>query len=105
MSHYNSCHCRVEILSMCKGIMNEVMTLADGLDLIIFCQDTDSLHINYDEVEISTKEFQAKYGRDLVGEKIGQFHIDFEMDEAVDELYAVEYYFLGKKVYYDKLES
>ena len=27
------------------------------------------------------------------------------MDGAVDDMYAVESYFLGKKVYYDKLES
>ena len=53
---------------------------------------------------ILTKEFKAKYGRDLVGKKLGQLHIDFEMDGAVDDIYAVENYFLGKKVYYDKLE-
>ena len=27
------------------------------------------------------------------------------MDGAVDDIHAVESYFLGKKVYYDKLES
>ena len=36
---------------------------------------------------------------------MGQSHIDLEMDGAVDDIYAVESYFLGKKVYYDKLES
>ena len=38
---------------------------------------------------------------------MGQFHIDFEMDGAVDDIYiyAVETYFLGKKVYYGKLGS
>ena len=36
---------------------------------------------------------------------MGQFHIDFEMDGAEDDIYAVECYFLWKKVYYDKLDS
>ena len=54
---------------------------------------------------ILTKEFKAKYGRELVGKNMGQFHIDFEMDGAADDLYAVESYFLGKKVYYDRLDS
>jgi len=48
---------------------------------------------------ILTKEFKAKYGRDLVGKKLGQLHIDFEMDGAVDDIYSVESYLLGKKVY------
>ena len=98
MSHYNYCHCGVEILYMNKTIVNEVMCLAEDLDLEIFHQDTDSLHINYDEVKILTKAFKAKYGRELVGKNMGQFHIDFEMDGVVDYIYAVGSYFLGKKV-------
>ena len=39
------------------------------------------MHINYDEVEILIKEVKAKYGRDLVGRNMGQFHIDFERME------------------------
>ena len=61
MSQYNYCHCGVEILSMSKRIMNEVMCLAEDVDLKIFYQDTDSMHMNYDEVPILTKEFQRKY--------------------------------------------
>ena len=87
MSHYNYCHCGVEILFMSKRIMSEVMILAEDLDLKIFYQDTDSMHINYGEVEIWTKEFKAKSGRDLVGRNMGQSHIDFETDGAVDDIY------------------
>ena len=97
MSHYNYCHCGVEILSMRKRIMNEVMTLAEGLDFDIFYQGIDSMLINYGKVEMLTKAFKAKCGRDLVGKKMGQFHIDFEMDGAVDDIYAVESYFLSKE--------
>ena len=49
-SHYDYCHCGVEILSMSKRITNEVMCSAEDLDLKIFYQDTDSMNINYDEV-------------------------------------------------------
>jgi hypothetical protein len=45
------------------------------------------MHINYDEVKILRKAFKANYGRDLVGKNMGQCHIDFEMDGAVDDIY------------------
>ncbi len=35
------------------------------------------------------------------------FHIDFNMEDAGkdEEIYSTESYFLGKKIYYDKVES
>ena len=50
IDHYNYAHCGVEILSMSKRIMNEVMTLAEDNKLNIWYQDTDSMHINYEDV-------------------------------------------------------
>ena len=85
--------------------MNEVMTLAEDLGLSIWYQDTDSMHINYEEVELLAKEFKKKYNRDLIGDEMSQFHIDFDLDGACGEIYATESYFLAKKVYIDKLES
>ena len=67
INHYNYCHCGVEILSMSKRIMNEVMCLAEDFKLSIYYQDTDSMHINYEDVEILSKEFKNKYNRDLIG--------------------------------------
>ena len=40
----------VQILSMSKRIMNEVMTTAEDLDIKIFYQDTDSMHIEKDKI-------------------------------------------------------
>ena len=40
---------------MSKRIMNEVMTLADDEQLSIWYQDTDSMHINYEEVDVLEK--------------------------------------------------
>lgn len=105
INHYNYCHCGVEVLSMSKRIMNEVMTLAEDLKLSIYYQDTDSMHINYEEVDVLAKEFKLKYNRELIGEDMGSFHVDFDMDGASGEIYAKESYFIAKKVYIDILES
>ena len=111
-NHYNYCHCGVEILSMSKRIMNEVMCLAEDFKLSIYYQDTDSMHINYEDVEILEKEFKNEYDRELIGKGLGQFHIDFDMFDddgekitGLKDIYAKESYFLAKKVYIDKLEG
>ena len=70
------------------------------------------MHINYEDVEILEKEFKNEYDRDLIGEDLGQFHIDFDMFDddgekitGLKDIYAKESYFLAKKVYIDKLEG
>ena len=40
-----------------------------------------------------------------MGEELGNFHIDFSMDNANTETCAIESFFLGKKTYRDILES
>ena len=45
------------ILSMSKRIMNEVMCLAEDNDLSIYYQDTDSMHIELDDIEKLGKIF------------------------------------------------
>ncbi len=93
----------VTVLSMSKRIMNEVMTLAEDLDINIYYQDTDSMHIDHDKVPLLDQEFEKLYGRKLIGEnKMGCFHNDF--DELKDA-YATLHISLGKKMYYDKLEN
>ena len=41
----------------------------------------------------------------MVGEDLGNFHVDFDMYGATSEIYAIESLFLGKKTYIDILES
>ena len=43
---------------MSKRIMNEVMTLAEDEGLNIWYQDTDSMHINYEEIELLALAFK-----------------------------------------------
>lgn len=121
-THYNRQHVACEVLSVSKNIMNEVMCLAEEEDIgaTIHYTDTDSMHLDYDKVETLGHEFKKKYGRELIGKELGQFHTDFEFAgsyrtvnrklekvgdsmKSVGDIKAVESYFIGKKTYLDKL--
>lgn len=102
-THFNNVACGVEILSMSKRIMNEVMTLAEELKYKMYITDTDSIHIDTDKVEKLGEEFTKRYGRQLIGKGMGQFHCDFEMDGVKNDPVAISSIFLGKKMYCDKL--
>ena len=51
MSHFNYVHCGVEILSMSKRIMDKVFDVSNECGVKIYYQDTDSIHLNYDDVD------------------------------------------------------
>jgi len=103
--HDTPCHLASLILSQSKRIMNRVMCLAEDIGLMIFYQDTDSMHIFSKAVPILSIAYKEKYGQDLVGEDLGQFHTDFSVSErGAKNIRAVESYFLGKKCYVDRLE-
>lgn len=119
-THYNRQHVACEVLSVSKNIMNEVMCLAEDIGAKIHYTDTDSMHIDFDKVETLGQEFKTKYGRELIGKKLGQFHTDFEYSgsyrtvdgklekvgdsmKSVGEIKAAQSYFIGKKTYLDKL--
>ena len=114
------------ILAYSKRIMYEVMCLAQDLNIPIYYQDTDSMHIPRERVSELETAYKQKYGRELIGKQLGQFHSDFDskvIDDAKktiikehpeyteqqikeikdSEIYAVESYFIAKKVYIDKL--
>ena len=85
--------------------MNKVFDASTRCGVKIYYQDTDSIHLNYDDVDKIVKKYKEIYDKDLVGEDLGNFHIDFSMDKANSEIYAIESLFLGKKTYIDILES
>lgn len=102
--HFNFSLLGIQVLSMSKRIMNEVMCLAFDLGCHIYYQDTDSMHIEVDDLPKLEKAFEEKYNRKLVGSNMGQFHSDFEADNGRDDVkYAVESVFLMKKMYIDRL--
>ncbi len=101
-THFNRVHIGIQILSMSKRIMNEVMCLADDEKLKIYYQDTDSMHIMENDVSTLENAFLKKYDRQLHGKGMGQFHVDFELGEC-SNVYAEHSIFLGKKSYIDCL--
>ena len=101
--HFNRCHVGVEILSMSKRIMNQVICLAEDNNLNIYYQDTDSIHIEDKDIKVLSELFKNKYNKDLIGNNLGQFHSDFELDGAEKNIIATDSIFLGKKSYIDKL--
>lgn len=104
--HFNNVHIGSTILSYSKRIMNRVMCLAEDLNLNMYYTDTDSIHIDYEHVDILSKAYNTKYNKQLIGKNIGQFHIDFDdelngikcKDVHSDYLIA-----LKKKTYIDRL--
>lgn len=107
--HFNNTLLGVHILAMSKRLMNQVMCLADDLNIDIYYQDTDSMHIRKDQVPLLEEKFYEKYHRELRGTNLTQFHPDFnppkEGISIPDEVVAIESYFLGKKCYIDLLED
>ena len=104
-NHFNNVHVGVEILSMSKRIMFEVMTLAEDLDMDMRITDTDSIHIDSSRIDELGEAFKEKYGRELIGKHMGQFHTDFDLDGSVGDIHAVRSIFLGKKCYLDEIQG
>ena len=92
----------VQILSMSKRIMNEVMCTAEDLGIQIYYQDTDSMHIQKDKINDLANEYFKRFNRELIGKNLGQFHNDF--DEVADG-FAYKSVFVGKKMYVDLLRN
>ena len=74
-------HLGCQILSYSKRIMKQVMCLADDQNIKIHYQDTDSMHIEAHKVDMLNRLYKRKYGKELIGEELGQFHNDFGPEE------------------------
>ena len=94
----------VEILSMSKIIMNGVFGCASDCGVNIYYQDTDNIRLNYDDVDTVVNRYTKKCNKDLVGESLSQFHVDFPKKDGYKDVYGIESLFLGKKPYIDILE-
>ena len=103
-NHFNIPQVGVSILSMSKRIMNEVMCLAEDNNLEMFYQDTDSIHITAEHIEILAKLYYGVFNKELIGEDLGQFHSDFDL-KGCENVYASRSIFLGKKCYIDELKG
>ena len=50
--------------------MNKAFSCADDCDIKMYYQDTDSTHLNYDDVDKTEHRYKEKYGSELVGEEL-----------------------------------
>ena len=100
--HFNYCHIGIEILSQSKRIMSDVMYLAEDKKINMYYTDTDSIHMDLDQVEKLGDLYTEKYGKQLIGNDMGQFHTDFDLDGCKD-IYSKKFIGLGKKCYIDHL--
>ena len=104
--HYNMCQVGSQILSVSKNIMNEVICTAEDNNINIFYQDTDSMHLESKNVIKLSKLFTEIYGRELIGENLGQFHSDFDISgHKCEDVKSLEMVILGKKSYLDVLQG
>ena len=98
---YSAPHLGCQILSYSKRIMNQVMCLADDQNIKIYYQDTDSMHIDAPKVDKLNTLYKDKYGKDLIGDDLGQFHNDFDPDEwkgkGYKDVVSVGLIAIGKK--------
>ena len=103
---FNRAQCGISILSMSKRIMNEVMSVANDEAIDLMYQDTDSMHIDDENIIKLSDKYREIYNRELIGKQLGQFHSDFKHEnDKCSNVVAVKSIFLGKKVYIDYLEG
>jgi hypothetical protein len=101
---YNLASVGIKCLSYSKRIMNEVMSLASDNDILIYYQDTDSMHIKNEDIERLEALYSAEYPthKPLHGSGLCQFGADFEM-KGCENVKSWISCFLGKKSYFDFL--
>ena len=94
----------IQVLSMSKRITNEVSCLAYDIGCHVYYTDTDSFHLRTDDIPKLEQCFKEKYGRELRGKMMGQFHSDFPTINGHSEVPTSKHsIFLGKKLYVDEL--
>ncbi|EAX71847.1 hypothetical protein TVAG_502400 [Trichomonas vaginalis G3] len=85
--------------------MNEVFCTAEDLGMDIFYSDTDSMHLYNEDIPKLAAEFKKRYGRELIGKNLGQFHSDFAEITPGKQSLAYKSIFCGKKTYIDLLTN
>ena len=105
---FNSVHLGCQVLDASKHIMNELVTLAEDNGMDVYYTDTDSLHLGLENLRKLEKLYLEKYGRQMNTGQLGGFKPDFNDKKkgynGVDDLYATDAVYIGKKLYYCKLK-
>lgn len=98
----------VRVLSMSKYLMNQVMVPAEIHNVVIYYQDTDSMHVEASQIKLLEeaweKENDVKHAQRLLGNGLCQFHSDFDKVNGKDAV-SIGSIFLAKKMYMDCLSA
>lgn len=101
------------VLSTSKRIMNQVLGTANDENIDVYYNDTDSIHMLDKDTEKLRSSFKERYGRELIGENMLQFHNDFEPPRDENDKFVIspegihsrKFIGLGKKCYLDILQN
>ena len=103
-SHFSCPHIGSRILSTSKQIMNNVLCLAHKMDISAYYMDTDSIHMKIEDLETLKLKYKEKYNKNLIGNNLGEFSNDIDIESTVEDPIIVKSIGLGKKCYYDKVK-
>jgi hypothetical protein len=81
------------------------MNVASNNDINIYYQDTDSMHLNFNDINKLANLYKIEYKKELIGEDLGEFHTDFKLKNSIGEVISKKSIFLGKKSYIDVLQG
>lgn len=95
----------VQVLSMSKRIMSEVMVTAQECGIPVYYTDTDSMHLPEQRLGELREAYRLKYHRELIGKQMGQFHSDFSVPGQDGDWYSEKFIGVGKKCYLDILRD
>lgn len=98
----NFAHIGVMILSQSKHYMNRLLHLSTPDS--IFYQDTDSYHIARKEIQPLADRYREKYGAELLGSALCQFHVDYEYGKPLETLYSEHSVYVCPKVYAERIK-
>lgn len=101
---YNEAHLATMVLSKSKEVMNNLFNIANDNGLKIYYTDTDSIHISKQDLKTLQSEYKKTYGIEIIGKGLGLLSSDFKIKGCKD-VKAVESIFIGKKIYYDKIQG
>ena len=97
----NFAHLGVMILSQSKHYMNRLLELSTPDS--IFYQDTDSYHILRSEVQPLADRYREKYGAELLGSSLCQFHIGYDYGKPLETLYSEHSVYVCPNVYAERI--
>lgn len=78
-THFNAVHIGCSVYSQSKQLMNEAMSMVQTAK----CTDTDSIHLDTEEVATLAAKWKDKHGHNLIGNNLGQFKVEAQAKKAL----------------------